>query len=73
MCHDARHHAAPAHRAGLRLSSGRAGGRGVFHHTARPSPDYFAALTIGMVVTFEAEPGPKGPRATTVTRVPEPR
>jgi cold shock CspA family protein len=30
------------------------GGEGFFHHTALPSPDYFAALTIGMVVEFEA-------------------
>jgi cold shock CspA family protein len=44
-----------------------------FHHTALPSPDHFAALTIGMGVEFEAEPGPKGHRASTVTRVPEPR
>jgi cold shock protein len=49
------------------------GGEVFFHHTALSSPGHFAALTIGMVVTFEAEPGPKGPRATTVTRVPEPR
>jgi len=36
--------------------------RGLFHHTALPSPDHMAALTIGMVVTFEAEPGPpRGP------------
>jgi cold shock CspA family protein len=42
-----------------------------FHHTALPSPDHFAALTIGMVVEFEAEPSPKGLRATMVTRVPE--
>jgi cold shock protein len=49
------------------------GGEVFFHHTALPSPDHFAALTIGMVVEFEAEPGPKGHRATTVTRVPEPR
>jgi cold shock CspA family protein len=48
-------------------------GRGVFHHTALSSPDHFAALTIGMVVEFEAEPGPKGPRTTTVTRVSETR
>jgi cold shock protein len=48
------------------------GGEVFFHHTALPSPDQFAALTIGMVVEFEAEAGPKGPRATKVTRVPEP-
>jgi cold shock CspA family protein len=44
-----------------------------FHRTALPSPDHFAALTIGMVVEFEAEPGPKGLRATTVARVSETR
>ena len=44
-----------------------------FHYTALPSPDHFAALTIGIVVEFEAEPSPKGLRATRVTRVPEPR
>ncbi len=42
-----------------------------FHHTALSSPDRFATLTIGMAVEFEAEPGPKGPRATKVMRVPE--
>lgn len=42
-----------------------------FHHTALPSPDHCAAFTIGTVVAFEAEPGPTGPRATTVRRVPE--
>jgi CspA family cold shock protein len=49
------------------------GGEVFFHHTALPSPDHFAALTIGTVVEFEAEPGSKGPRATKVTRLPEPR
>jgi CspA family cold shock protein len=49
------------------------GGEVFFHHTALPSPEHFAALTIGMVVEFEAEAGPKGPRATTVRRVTEPR
>jgi cold shock protein len=49
------------------------GGEVFFHHTALPSPDHFTALTIGMVVEFEAEPSPKGPRATKVTRVPVPR
>jgi cold shock protein len=49
------------------------GGEVFFHHTALPSPDHFAVLTIGMVVEFEGEPSPKGPRATTVTRVPERR
>jgi cold shock CspA family protein len=49
------------------------GGEVFFHHTALPSPDHFAALTIGMVVEFEAEPDPKGLRATTVARVSETR
>ena len=49
------------------------GGEVFFHHTALPSPDHFAALTIGMVVEFEAEAGPKGPQAITVRHVPEPR
>jgi len=47
------------------------GGEVFFHHTALPSPDYFAALTIGTVVEFEVEPSPKGPRATRVARMPE--
>jgi cold shock CspA family protein len=47
------------------------GGEVFFHHTALPSPDHFAALTIGMVVEFEAAASPKGPRATRVTRMPE--
>jgi CspA family cold shock protein len=45
------------------------GGEVFFHHTALPSPDYFAALTIGIMVEFEAEASPKGPRATRVTRM----
>jgi cold shock CspA family protein len=49
------------------------GGEVFFHHTALPSQDHFAVLTIGMVVEFEAEPSPKEPRATTVTRLPERR
>jgi cold shock protein len=47
------------------------GGEVFFHHSALPSPDQFATLAVGMVVEFEAEPGPKGPRATKVTPVPE--
>jgi cold shock protein len=42
-----------------------------FHHSALPSPNQFATLAVGMVVEFEAEPGPKGPRATKVTLVSE--
>jgi CspA family cold shock protein len=49
------------------------GGEVFFHHTALPSPDHFAALAIGTMVEFEAELGPKGPRATRVTRLPAPR
>jgi CspA family cold shock protein len=49
------------------------GGEVFFHHTALPSPDDFAALTIGMAVEFEVEPSPKGPCATMVTRVPQSR
>jgi cold shock CspA family protein len=44
-----------------------------FHRSAPPSPDHFATLAIGMVVEFEAEVGPKEPRATKITIVPEPR
>jgi cold shock CspA family protein len=71
MYRNARHYSEPTHRAWLRVYSGREGGEVFFHHTALPSPDHFAALTIGMVVEFEAEPSPKGPRATRVTRMPE--
>jgi len=49
------------------------GGELFFHHTAVSSPDYFAALTIGIVVEFEAESSRKGPRATRVTRMSERR
>jgi cold shock CspA family protein len=45
------------------------GGEGFFHHTALLSLDQFAALAIGMEVEFEAEPSPKGPRASKVTRL----
>jgi len=47
------------------------GGEVYFHHTALPSLDHFAVLTIGMVVEFEAEPSPKGPRVTKITRMPK--
>ena len=47
------------------------GGEVFFHHSALPSPDHFATLTVGMVVEFEAEPSPRGPRATRMTRIPE--
>jgi CspA family cold shock protein len=49
------------------------GGEVFFHHSALPSHDHFATLRVGMVVEFEAESGPKGPRATKVTLVPETR
>ena len=49
------------------------GGEVLCHHTAFPSPDHVATLTLGMVVAFEGEPGPKGPRAITVTRLPTSR
>jgi cold shock protein len=44
-----------------------------FHRSAVSPPASFATLAIGMVVEFEAEPGPKGPRATKVTIGPEAR
>lgn len=44
-----------------------------FHHTAVTLPDRYDALAVGMVVEFEAERGPKGPRAAKVTIVPEAR
>ena len=49
------------------------GGEVFFHHSALPSPDHFSTLAVGMVVEFEAEPSPRGPRATKVTRMPEGR
>jgi CspA family cold shock protein len=48
------------------------GGEVFFHHSALLSPDHFATLTVGMVVEFEAEHGPKGLRATRVRLMPEP-
>jgi hypothetical protein len=44
----------------------------LFHHSALPSPDYFASLTVGVVVEFEAEPSLEGPRDTTIRIVPAP-
>jgi CspA family cold shock protein len=44
-----------------------------FHRSAVTLPASFATLAVGMVVEFEAEPGPKGLRATTVTIGPEAR
>lgn len=42
-----------------------------FHRSAVTPPASFSTLAVGMVVEFEAEPGPKGPRATKVTIGPE--
>lgn len=42
-----------------------------FHRSAVTSPEPFVTLAIGMVVEFESESAPKGPRATTLTVVPE--
>jgi cold shock CspA family protein len=58
---------------GFEFIRGVKGGEVFFHPTALPSSDHFATLTIGMVVEFEAEPSRKGPRATRVTPMPEPR
>ena len=49
------------------------GGDVFFHRTAVMLPNRFDALAVGTVVEFEAESGPKGPRATRITVVPEPR
>jgi CspA family cold shock protein len=38
-----------------------------FHHSVVTPPARFDTLAVGMVVEFEAEAGPKGPRATKVT------
>jgi CspA family cold shock protein len=47
------------------------GGEVFFHHSVLPSPEHFAALAVGMLVEFEAEPSLRGPHATRMTRVPE--
>ena len=44
-----------------------------FHRSVVLPPANFATLTVGMVVEFEQESGPKGTRATTLTVVPETR
>lgn len=41
-----------------------------FHHSVVSPHDGFVTLAVGMAVEFEAEPGPKGPRATKVTIAP---
>lgn len=43
-----------------------------FHHSAVTLPARFDTLEVGMMVEFEAESGPKGPRATKIRLVPEP-
>jgi CspA family cold shock protein len=49
------------------------GGDVFFHHTSVTPPDRFDILAVGMRVEFELEAGPKGPRATKVTIMPETR
>lgn len=44
-----------------------AGGDVFFHRSALTHPDNFATLEVGMVVEFEPESGPKGPRAAKIT------
>jgi cold shock CspA family protein len=41
-----------------------------FHHSVVTPSDRFVTMVVGMAVEFEAEPGPKGPRATKVTIMP---
>ena len=43
------------------------GGDVFFHRSALTNPDTFTTLEVGMVVEFEPESGPKGPRAVKVT------
>lgn len=51
-----------------------AGGDVFFHRSALTHPDSFATLEVGMMVEFEPESGPKGPRAANITVRPrEPR
>jgi CspA family cold shock protein len=44
-----------------------------FHHSVVTPPERFVTLVVGMAVEFEAEPSPKGPRATKITIRPESR
>lgn len=44
-----------------------------FHHSAVTPPVSFDSLEVGMVVEFDAESGPKGPRATNIRLAPESR
>lgn len=41
-----------------------------FHHSVVTPANRFVTLIVGMAVDFEAQPGPKGPRATKVTIAP---
>ena len=43
------------------------GGDIFFHRSALMHPDTFVTLEVGMVVEFEPESGPKGPRAAKIT------
>lgn len=44
-----------------------------FHHSAVTPPTSFDTLEVGMVVEFEPESGPKGPRATMIRLATESR
>lgn len=48
------------------------GGDVFFHRSAVTPPATFTTLAVGMVVEFEQESGPRGPRATTLTVGPAP-
>jgi CspA family cold shock protein len=43
------------------------GAKVFFRRSALTPPASFATLEVGMRVEFEPEPGPKGPRAVTIT------
>ena len=46
------------------------GAKVFFRRRALTPPASFASLEVGMRVEFEPEPGPKGPRAATITVTP---
>jgi cold shock protein len=46
------------------------GAKVFFRRSALTPPASFASLEVGMQVEFEPEPGPKGPRAVTITVTP---
>jgi cold shock protein len=46
------------------------GAKVFFRRSALTPPARFATLEVGMRVEFEPEPGPKGPRAVTITVTP---